>query len=172
MRTTAQRLALAHAGDRAFGQAADPVEHGDGGGAADAVGGQVHVALELDQRPGGVVAEDAVLATGVEAEPVEAALQLADVVAPEHRPAAVEQSVAEAVAALHDRRPRLGPADAVDPQAAGLLEGAHGLLGRVGERAGFDPGHLVTERAEADLEVADGLAVGCPAAARPASLNR
>ena len=76
--------------------------------------------------PVGVVAEDAVLAAGVEAERVQAALELGDVVAAQHRPAAVEQAVAEAEAALDQRRPGLRPADAVDPQPAVVLEGAHG----------------------------------------------
>ena len=73
VRAAAERLPLAHAGDRAGGETADPLEHGEGGGAAHPVGGEAHVALELDQRAGGVVAEDAVLPPGVEAEPVRAA---------------------------------------------------------------------------------------------------
>ena len=57
---------------------------------------------------------------GVEAERVEPPLELGDVVAAQHRPAAVEQAVAEVEAALDERRPGLGAADAVDTQAAQL----------------------------------------------------
>ena len=59
--------------------------------------------------PRGVVAEDAVLAAGVEAERVQPALELGDVVAAQHRAAAVEEPVAEREAALDQRGPGLGP---------------------------------------------------------------
>ena len=133
-------------------------------GAAHAVGGEVHVALELDERTRRVVAEDAVFPAGVEAEPVQAALELGDVVAAQHRAAAVEQAVAEAVPALDHRRPGLRAADAVDPQAPGLLEGAHDRFGR-GARTlpTRSRGIVVTRGGEPDLEVAHRLA----AAARP-----
>ena len=122
--TSAQRLTLPDAGDLAFGQALErravqAVERGDGLGAADAVGGDPDVPLELDERAGGVVTEDAVLAPGVEAERVQPALELADVVAPQHRPAAVEHAVAEAEAALDERGPRLPAADPVGRAARG-----------------------------------------------------
>ena len=65
---------------------------------------------------GGVGAEDAVFVAGVEAERVEAALELDDVVAAQHRAADVEHPVAEAEAALDQRGPRLAAADAVDAQ--------------------------------------------------------
>ena len=48
--TAAEHLTLAHAGHRPLGQGPDPIEHGDRRRATDAVGGEVHVALELDQR--------------------------------------------------------------------------------------------------------------------------
>src|SRR5690606_9798933 len=48
--------------------------------------------------------------------------EVGHVVTAEHRPPVVEQAVTQPVAGLDERRPRLGPADAVDGQAAGLLE--------------------------------------------------
>ena len=74
------------------------------------------------ERGLGLGAEDAVLAPGVEAERVEAALEVVDVVAAQHRRREVEQAVAEAEAALDQRAPGLGSADAVDAQAALRLE--------------------------------------------------
>ncbi len=163
VRSAPQRLALAHARHRSRGEAPDPFEHRQCGGTTHAVGREVHVALELDQRARGVVAQDAVLAAGVEAESVESALELGDVVTPQHRPAPIEEPVAQAVPALDDRRPRLRPADAVDPQAARVLEGAdHRFRGRA-VPTDLDRGDLVTQSGEADLEVAYRLA----ATARP-----
>ncbi len=163
MGPAAERLALAHAGDRPLGQAPDAVEHRDRRCAADAVGGEVHVPLELDQGARRVVAEDAVFAPGVEAEPVQSALQLGDVVASEHRTGPVEESVAEAPTALDHRGPGLRAADAVDAQATALLEGAHDALRRGAERSGLDTRDLVTQRAEPNLEITHRLAT----AARP-----
>ena len=102
-------------------------------GPHDAVGREAGVALELPERGFGLGPEDAVLATGVEAEPVEPALKVGDVVAAQHRPAEVEQAVAEPVAALDQRAPGLRSADAVDAQAARVLELADRALGRVAE---------------------------------------
>ena len=72
------------------------------------------VALEPADRGLGLRAEDAVLAAGVEAESVQAALQLGDVVTAEHRPAEIEEAVTQPVRTLDQRAPRLGTADAVD----------------------------------------------------------
>ena len=120
VRTAAQRLALADAGDRAVGEAVPSAGRARRWSPARRCRrrSRPDVALELAQRAGGVGAEDAVLAAGVEAERVEPVLELGDVVAAQHRAAAVEQPVAEAEAALDQRRPGLGAADAVDPQAA------------------------------------------------------
>ena len=74
------------------------------------------------ERGLGLGAEDAVLAAGVEAERVQPALELGDVVAAQHRARQVEQPVAELEAALDQRAPGLGSADAVDAQPASLLE--------------------------------------------------
>ena len=112
-----QRLAFADARDRALGERSEPDERGDGLGAARRVGHEAGVPLELAQRGLGLGAEDAVLAARVEAEPVQAPLELGDVVAAQHGPAQVEQPVAEAVRALDERAPGLGSADAVDAGA-------------------------------------------------------
>ena len=82
----AQRLALAHARDRTGREPADAADRGEGRRPADAVGGGAGVALELAERGLGLAAEDAVLAPGVEAERVQPALELGDVVAAQHRP--------------------------------------------------------------------------------------
>ena len=154
----AQGLALTDGGDRTLGQTADAVELFEGGRTEHTVGGQTGVALELGQRAGGVVTEDAVLTAGVETEGIEPALQLEDVVAAEHGGAAVEQAVAEAVAALDEGRPGLRTADPVDPQAAVLLEGPHGGRGGAAEGAGLHTRQVETERGEPALEIADRLA--------------
>ena len=65
----------------------------------------------------------------------EPALQLSDVVAAQHRTPEIEESVAEPIAALDERRPGLGTADAVDVEAPSDLERAHGGLGRRAEAA-------------------------------------
>ena len=107
----AQALTLAHAGHgrrRAVRRWPRRPQGGDGVGAADAVGGQAGVALEVGQGSRGRRPEDAVDPAGVEAERAEPALQLGDVVAPQHRGAVVEQPVAEPVAGLDQRPPRSG----------------------------------------------------------------
>ncbi|HZQ27151.1 MAG TPA: hypothetical protein VFA94_05575 [Acidimicrobiales bacterium] len=111
----------------------------------------------------GALAQDAVDPPGIEAERAQPALQVGDVVAPQGGIAAVEQPVAEPVAGLDQRRPRLLPADPVDAQAACGLKGAARLLGAVieapaGVACGIEP-----RRGEAPLEIPDSLAL--PAAA-------
>ena len=126
----AELLALAHRGDRSFGQRSHPVECAQGLGAEDAVDREPGVALELAQRRGALMPEDAVLAAGVEAERIEPVLEVGDVVTAQVRAALVEQPVAEREAALDDRRPGLRSADAVHPDAARLLERTDRGLGR------------------------------------------
>ena len=85
----AEQLALAHRGDRALASA-EPTrsERPQGLGPEDAVDREAGVALELAERRRALVAEDAVLAPGVEAERVEPVLELGDVVAAQVRAAA------------------------------------------------------------------------------------
>ena len=106
------------AGDRARRERADPVEaRADGRRSADPVGREPGAALELDERRRGVVAEDAVDAAGVEAERVQPALELGDVVAAQHRLAAVQSSRSpRREAALDERGPGVAVRHAVDPQ--------------------------------------------------------
>ena len=75
-------------------------------GAADAVGGQPGVALEVLERRLGGGPEDAVDPAGVEAERAEAALELGDVVAPQHRRGEVEEAVTRAGSRPRRARPR------------------------------------------------------------------
>ena len=126
----AQLLGLAHGGDDGpVDPVAEAVEGVDRLVAADAVGGQTDVALEVVERPGGQGAEDPVDPAGVEAEAAEAPLQLGDVVAAEVGGAVVEEAVAEVPAGLDQGGPGLLVAEAVDPEAPGALEGADGRLG-------------------------------------------
>src|SRR5581483_8450178 len=89
--------------------------------------------------------------------------ELGHVVAPEHGLAQVQQAVAQLVAGLDQRPPRLPAADAVHPQAAPFLEGAHGLVGGVAERAGCVPGSGTAKARQAALQVANGVAPVAPA---------
>ena len=111
----------------------------------DPIGGQPCVRLELGQRLRGARAEDAVDATGIEPERPEASLQLGDVVAPLHRPAQVEETVAEPVPGLDDRAPGLLVTEPVGLQAPRDLERLHRSLGCGTEPAvliapGIEPG--------------------------------
>jgi hypothetical protein len=125
----AQRLALTHHRDRPGRKCPDTHQGVDGFRPADAVGLESPFALESAQPGVGLGSEDAVLPAGVEPERVEPALQLAHVVAAQHRRAHVEEPIAERPAALDQRAPRLGAADAVDAQAAARLELAHARAG-------------------------------------------
>jgi hypothetical protein len=90
------------------------VEGVDGVVAADAVGREADVALEVVEGAGGERSEDAVDPTGVEPEATEPPLQLGDVVTPEVGGAVVQEAVAEVPAGLDQRGPRLVVATTVD----------------------------------------------------------
>jgi hypothetical protein len=158
VRTAAQHLAFANAGDRARGEPVDAAERGDRGRAADPVGGEPEVALELHDGGRGFTAENAVFAPGVEAEGVEAALKLRDIVAPEHRLTEIHHAIAEGEAALHERGPRLRTAEAVDEKTTLLLEVPHGGLGRRPEVARLVGRAVVAQRGETALQVPDTFA--------------
>src|SRR5579872_5052956 len=87
-------------------------------GPEDPVDGHAGVALQVGQGPGRVRPEDPVDLAGVESESAQPALQVSDVVAPDHGLALIQTAIAEPVAGFDDRRPGLGAADAVDAQAA------------------------------------------------------
>ena len=84
--------------------------------------GSPDVALEFAERGRGQVTEDAVHPPGVEAEGTQTLLELGDVVAPQHRGAAVEEAVAQLAPGLDQGRPGLWPAHAVDPETPAILE--------------------------------------------------
>ena len=106
-RVAAQRLALARRRHRAFGQRADAAR-GRRCVSRPQMPSVVRPALRWNsvsaRRVSG--AEDPVLLAGVEAQRVQAALELGDVVAPEHRPAAVEEAIAEARSRSRPAPPR------------------------------------------------------------------
>ena len=104
-------------------------------GPAHAVGLETGVALELAQRGLGLGAEDAVLAAGVEAERVQPALQLGHVVAAQHRPAQVEQPIAERYSCSRSARPTSRVRRCRRRAARARLERAHGRVGLVAELA-------------------------------------
>jgi hypothetical protein len=155
-----EALALPHARHR-VGVAlpgAHAREGGEGGRSAHGVAGETGIALKLENGPLSVLAEDAVDTTGVEPQRAQAALEVGDVVASERGRGVVEQPVGEAVAGFDQRAPRLGPADAVDPQPPLLLEAANRGLGAGREAARLVAAGGVPGCGQACLQVADGLA--------------
>ena len=116
-------------------------------------------------RPGrrGGVTEDAVHPAGVEPEAAQALLELGHVVAPQHGRAPVQEAVAQPKTGLDQGVPGLRAADAVDPQAAVVLEGLDGGPGggpedavRVDRRAGQDGRQAVLDVGDRVAAVADG----------------
>ena len=97
--------------------------------------GQAGVALEVEHRALDLGVVHAALGAGVEAQQVELDLQGEDVVAAERRLAQIQEPVAELVPGLDELPPRVGAHDAVDDEAALLLERAHGQLGAGPEEA-------------------------------------
>src|SRR5262249_44795141 len=148
VRAAAQHLALAHTRDGTGGKLPDPAQRGHRRPAAEAVRRQSDIALELGDRDRRLLAEDAVLTTGVEPERVQLTLELGDVVATQHGLAEVQGAVAEREAALDHGRPRLGAAHPVDVEAALLLKGSHRSVGRSTELARLVRRGVVTERDE------------------------
>src|SRR5581483_3850642 len=138
---------------------AQALERGQRSRADDSVGRLAHVELELGDRVGGPGAEDAVLLADLEAERVEAPLELADVVAPERGGTQVQDAVPQTVAGLDELAPGLAPDHAVRREPSLLLERSDGGLGRRPEPAvelvGVDP---VSELEKTMLDVANGIA--------------
>ena len=130
------RLGLAHrVRPAADDRAAELVQRLEGGRPAGAVGHDADVALELAQRLLGLDAEQAVDPAAVEAHVQQPLLQGGDVVAG-HQPGRHEEqdAVAEPPAGLVERVVGPRPDDAVDREAALLLERAHGAVGRLVEQ--------------------------------------
>src|SRR5207302_8233767 len=107
--------------------------HGLGGN--DTVRRQAVVPLELADGGFGLRAEDAVDTSGVESEGREAILKVAHVVPAEVGRGEVQDPVAESPGCLDELAPGFFPDDAVDVQAALLLEGYHAHLGPRAEDA-------------------------------------
>jgi len=135
----------------------------DGGGSGDPVDGQAGIALELSQRPHGVVAQDAVHPAGVEAQCAQALLQLGHVVTPQHRGPAVEEAVTQPETGFHQGVPCLDAADPVHPEAAQALEGLERGAGggtedpvSVDRRPGEDGGQAVLDVGDRVAALADG----------------
>ena len=113
-------VAFPSGGYRAVGKSTDPIEGGDRVASTHAVGRDAGAALELDERPMGVGAEDPVDPAGVEPERDEPTLELGDVVSPQHRLAEVEEPIAEGEPALHEGCPGVAadfPVDLEPPRA-------------------------------------------------------
>jgi hypothetical protein len=140
----------------------EPVELVQGGAAEDPVGGDADILLELRQRHGRVVAEDAVDPAGVEAHGAEPLLELGHVVAPEHGRSTVEQAVTEAVARFDQRRPGLRTADTVDPEPTPDLELPDGGLGVLTELAGHVRRYIQVDGRQPALQVLNVLPAGAP----------
>ena len=150
-------------GDGVLAAGPDSRQEGEGRRPTDGVTGQSGVALELEDGPLGVLAEDAVDPAGVEPEGAQAALQVGDVVPSQRGRGVVQQPVAQLVAGFDERAPGLGPADAVDAQPPPLLERPHGHFGGGAVEAGPVRAGVVPGGAQPGLEVPNGLA-RCPLA--------
>ena len=155
-----QLLCLAHGrhGRSARVGSYDAAQGGHSVGATHPIDREAGVALELPERRFGSWTEDPVDAAGVEAERAEALLQLAHVVAPQHRGSDVEQAIAQLVARFDEGTPRLGATDAIDAQPAPFLEPANCLFRRVPEGARRVASDFEPEAAETSFDVAHGLA--------------
>src|SRR4029077_11685113 len=123
--------------------------------ADDAVDGEPDVALELADRAVRLRPQDAVLASGVEAQQVQPALEHADVVAARERRAEVQDAVAEGIPCLDELLPGDGVDAAVDQDVARLLERPDRSLRGGAELARTVWVRSVAERREAGLGVAD-----------------
>ena len=129
-----QLLALAHGVRAAAGdEAAELLEGAQRGHAAGAVGDHAVLALEAAQRLLRAHAEHPVDPAGVEAELEQPLLQRGDVVADVGVAGQGQQPVAEPPAGGGQRPVGLGADDAVDGDAAALLELAQRPVGRLAE---------------------------------------
>jgi hypothetical protein len=102
--------------------------------------------------------EDAVDPTGVEPDPGELRLELADVVAAQVRCDQQQQAIAELPRRLDDRAPGDLVADTRFDEATNLLEVPERRFGDLAEAAGLGTDGRETGGAEAPLQVADGFA--------------
>src|SRR5439155_11825168 len=113
---------------------------------------------EVVHGPTGPVSEDAVLATGIESEEVQACLEGANVVAAERWIPKIEDAIADGVAGLHELPPGVVVDGPVDDEVPPLLELSNSSLGGGAEQtvlAGID---REPEHGQTGLDVQDGLA--------------
>src|SRR5262249_42472692 len=125
----------------------------DGLVAADTVGRQADVALELLEGTSRQRTEDPIDAAGVESKPAETLLQGDDVVTAQVRRPVIEGAVTEAPACLDQCRPRLLVAPPVAAQAACALERSNGSFGGVAKRARLAAIDCEAGGSEAALEI-------------------
>ncbi len=153
---TSEHVAFANRRHRTGSQQADVHERRDRRRAAHRVGDEPTLALETTKCRLGLGSENAVFASGVEPERVEAALEFAHIVAAQHRGVHIEETVAEHVATLDQRTPGFVSADSVDAHSAPSLEIAYGGE-RLFSEAAIQSDGIATIR-ETLLEVAHGVA--------------
>ena len=115
------------------------------------------IGLEIHQRPKRIGPEDSIDLAGVEAERVEAALQVGDIIAADHGSAVVEHAITEAEAGSNQGSPGVGSNDPVGGKTALTLEPLH-----CGKCSGLEAAASIGGRAEAEgrqpvLDVADRL---------------
>ena len=121
------------------------------------------VSLKLAQPGRGVVTENPVNPTDVEAERPEALLKLSHVIASKHGVSAKQAPVAQAEARLYQGAPGLGATDPIDPQTPAILERLDGGAGGWSEVRGTILVRCEPEHPEARPQVADcvsGLTLG------------
>ncbi len=102
---------------------------------ADAVLRQAHVALEHTDRVLGLQPEYTVHPSRVETQSTELALERRHVIASQHPPPVVEETLPEVAARLDERVPRLAPTGAVHAETVAALEHADGGAGTGAELA-------------------------------------
>jgi hypothetical protein len=126
-------------------------------GADDPIRLMPDVPLELAHGDSGSITEETVLFARVEAERVQLALELSDIVSSELGRSQVEGPIAEAVPRFDELPPGIGPDHSVDAEAPQLLESADSGLGGRTEPSGA-PLSVVDRthhRAEALMDVVD-----------------
>ena len=126
--------------------------------AGDSVLGHAAVGLEVQQRTQTVWSEDPVDLSRFEAERVEAALEVGNVVAAHHRHPVIQHAIAKGVSGTDQRTPGIGADDAVRGQATASLETLHREHGSLVERSYWIRGGVVSKRVEPTLDIADRLA--------------
>jgi hypothetical protein len=132
-------------------------ELGDHLGTGHSIFGEASIVLELDDSPLRVWTKDPIRLTGVETQVVETGLQLADVVAAQHRTTEEQQSVAEPVPGLIEGPPRVGPNDAIGGKSPVRLKPAYGVCGCLGELASRIGLTGMAERSQSVLDIPDRL---------------